>query len=122
MTFLDTGSQRKKYAEFEEYELVPLIMDVYGRMGNRFLGFVSRVATHAAEAFTSSNPYKSAFSLEAEFQQTWKRYLNHSLMFGTARMLISGALACKLAFSVGGLVIGPSARTLGRVRVTVPVP
>ena len=43
-------------------------------------------------------------------------------MFGTAHMLISGALACKLVFSVGRLLVGPSARRLGRVRVTVPVP
>ena len=116
------NAKEDKYREFDEYELVPLIMDVYGRMGNRLQSFISQLASHAADAFTSSNPHKSAFQLEALFQQTWKRHLVHALMFGTAHMLISGALACKLVFSVGRLLVGPSARRLGRVHVTVPVP
>lgn len=112
-----------KYKEFKgEYEIVPCILDNHGRMGKRLQLFLSRVASQATDVFTSGHPHVDPAKIQAQFLHSYRRHLLHSLMFGTAHMLMNGVLNCQLAFSVGRLVIGQPCRRLGRVAVSVPVP
>ena len=111
-----------KYKAFEEYDLLPLVMETHGALAPRASLLLSKLSSAAADTFTSNNSLISSVMLERELSLRWRSCLSVCLQLGNAHVLLNGVLNCKSTCTIGRLIVGTCRRSVGRRLMSAPVP
>lgn len=112
----------EKYAGFQEYDLLPLVMETHGALAPRASLLLSKLSSAAADTFTSNNMLVSSAKVERELSLRWRTCLSVCLQLGNAHVLLNGVLNCKSTCTIGRLIVGTCRRSVGRRLMSAPVP